>query len=43
MPELEIGDWIYFDGIGAYSVSLMTKFNGCELPIPYYYIKESKR
>ena len=43
MPELEIGDWIYFDDIGAYSVSVNTKFNGFELPIPYYYIKESKR
>ena len=43
MPELDVGDWIYFDDMGAYSVCVSTTFNGFEGPISYYYIKESKR
>lgn len=30
IPELHIGDWLLFDNMGAYSVTLFTDFNGFE-------------
>lgn len=30
LPELEIGDWIFFHRCGAYTMSLATNFNGFE-------------
>ncbi|KAM7372669.1 hypothetical protein PAMP_009821 [Pampus punctatissimus] len=30
IPELEVGDWLLIDNIGAYSVSICTEFNGFE-------------
>ena len=41
LPELAVGDWLYFDNTGAYSRSLSTKYNGFDLPICYYYLKHS--
>eukprot|EP00871_Galdieria_phlegrea_P003930 jgi/Galph1/4538/GphlegSOOS_G3130.1 len=32
MPELEIGDWIYFEDMGAYTISLASSFNGFSKP-----------
>ena len=43
LPELEVGDWLYFDNTGAYSRSVATGYNGFELPICYYFIKDSDR
>ena len=28
LPELSIGDWLYFDNMGAYTVSVASTFNG---------------
>lgn len=30
IPELHIGDWLLVDNMGAYSVTLLTDFNGFE-------------
>ena len=43
LPELEEGDWIYFDNMGAYSLVLSTPFNGFERPHIYYCISASER
>ena len=43
MPELNVGDWMYFDNMGAYSVCAFTSFNGFLRPPSYYYIKEADR
>ncbi|KAM8977369.1 ornithine decarboxylase-like [Pelodytes ibericus] len=37
LPELNIGDWIMFQNIGAYSISIHTKFNGFSC-LPVYYV-----
>eukprot|EP00742_Colponemidia_sp_Colp-10_P000108 GILJ01000120.1.p1 GENE.GILJ01000120.1~~GILJ01000120.1.p1 ORF type:complete len:483 (+),score=53.04 GILJ01000120.1:212-1450(+) len=36
LPELQIGDWLYFTHMGAYSVSIMSCFNGFTRPKPVY-------
>eukprot|EP00741_Cyanophora_paradoxa_P002691 tig00000615_g2611.t1 len=36
LPELNIGDWLYFTGMGAYTVSSQTAFNGFSGPRVYY-------
>jgi ornithine decarboxylase len=28
LPELFLGDWLYFEDMGAYTISAATKFNG---------------
>ena len=43
MPELEEGDLIYFDNMGAYSVVLSSPFIGFERPHIYYCIIATKR
>lgn len=43
MPEVNIGDWIYFDDMGAYSLCMGSTFNGFNKPEVYYYIRESIR
>ncbi|KAM8977367.1 ornithine decarboxylase-like [Pelodytes ibericus] len=37
LPELNIGDWIMFQNIGAYSISMSTQFNGFS-SLPVYYV-----
>lgn len=32
MPELEIGDWVVFDEMGAYTIAAASTFNGFRLP-----------
>eukprot|EP01132_Coremiostelium_polycephalum_P010254 gene10254-12578_t len=37
IPELKIGDWLYFAEMGAYTVASASSFNGfCPPPIYYY-------
>lgn len=43
LPELEVGDWLYFETMGAYSRALCTAFNGLSPPHNYYYIRHSDR
>ena len=40
LPELSPGDWLYFDDVGAYSVSATTTFNGFQKLSSYYYITQ---
>eukprot|EP00276_Gloeochaete_wittrockiana_P007515 CAMPEP_0184644808 /NCGR_PEP_ID=MMETSP0308-20130426/1444_1 /TAXON_ID=38269 /ORGANISM="Gloeochaete witrockiana, Strain SAG 46.84" /LENGTH=759 /DNA_ID=CAMNT_0027073517 /DNA_START=311 /DNA_END=2590 /DNA_ORIENTATION=- len=36
LPELDIGDWLYFCNMGAYTVSASTGFNGFAGPQAFY-------
>ena len=38
MPELEVGDWILFENMGAYTMSASSTFNGMAKPKGYYVI-----
>eukprot|EP00475_Leptophrys_vorax_P023820 TRINITY_DN3277_c0_g1_i1.p1 TRINITY_DN3277_c0_g1~~TRINITY_DN3277_c0_g1_i1.p1 ORF type:complete len:814 (+),score=207.67 TRINITY_DN3277_c0_g1_i1:306-2747(+) len=37
LPKLEVGDWLYFENMGAFTVSSSTSFNGFELPKFHYF------
>lgn len=37
-PEMEIGDWIVFPGMGAYTISAASTFNGFQLPVLKYFL-----
>jgi len=39
IPELEIGDWIYYENMGAYTLSAASAFNGFRVP-PSFYINK---
>lgn len=32
LPKLNVGEWIYFDNMGAYTISAASKFNGFKQP-----------
>ncbi|CAI9603775.1 unnamed protein product, partial [Staurois parvus] len=36
LPELQVGDWILFENMGAYTVSASSTFNGFQRPTLYY-------
>ncbi|KYO32989.1 ornithine decarboxylase [Alligator mississippiensis] len=36
MPELQVGDWILFENMGAYTVAAASTFNGFQRPAIYY-------
>jgi ornithine decarboxylase len=36
MPKLEIGDWLYFEQMGAYTRAAGSAFNGFQLPSVHY-------
>ncbi|XP_046549964.1 ornithine decarboxylase 1-like, partial [Haliotis rubra] len=40
LPELQIGDWFYFENLGAYSISLQSRFNGMPVPECHYMCDE---
>jgi len=37
-PDMDIGDWIYFKDMGAYTLAAASNFNGFESPSVYYKI-----
>jgi len=37
-PDMDIGDWIYFNDMGAYTLTAASNFNGFESPSVYYKI-----
>lgn len=39
-PELNLGDYVYFDNMGAYTVSASSSFNGFQRPKSFYYVTE---
>ena len=40
LPELYIGDWLYFKDMGAYTESCSTTFNGLTRPTTHYFVCE---
>lgn len=36
LPELAVGDWLYFDDMGAYTAAAGSTFNGMPLPRKHY-------
>ena len=42
-PELELGDWVYLENVGAYSMAMWAPFNGIPKPKIYYYVREEMR
>lgn len=43
LPELDHGDWLFFENMGAYSLMMWMPFNGFPKPEVHYFIKEAKR
>ena len=43
LPELSIGDWLYFDNMGGYTVGVASTFNGFDIPVRFHYVTESYR
>jgi ornithine decarboxylase len=37
-PEMNVGDWVYFSNMGAYTTAAASNFNGFECPAVYYKI-----
>lgn len=37
LPELQMGDWVYFPDMGAYTMAAASTFNGFATPPVYYY------
>ncbi|GMS89710.1 hypothetical protein PENTCL1PPCAC_11885, partial [Pristionchus entomophagus] len=42
MRRLEVGDWIIYEDMGAYTSAVSTTFNGFQRPTPIYFISESR-
>lgn len=40
LPELEMGDWLFFEDWGAYTSTCSTLFNGFPRTISYYYVSK---
>jgi ornithine decarboxylase len=36
LPELVIGDWLYVENFGAYTISASSEFNGIKKPLNKY-------
>ena len=43
LPELNIGEWLYYENTGAYTVCLQTKFCGFPSTVVYYYCTDEER
>jgi len=41
LPMMEIGDWMYFESMGAYTNAASSCFNGFQKPTMYYVITET--
>lgn len=41
LPELQIGDWLIWKDMGAYSIAVATTFNGFPIPIVIPIIRKS--
>jgi hypothetical protein len=41
LPELEVGDWIIFDNMGAYTRAAASPFNGFQPPAVQYIVSET--
>lgn len=43
MPDLDLGDWIFYENMGSYTMSLWTPFLGFPKPKVYYFLNYSRR
>lgn len=43
LPKLNVGDWLYFPNMGAYTMAASSGFNGFSRPKAFYYVKENIR
>ena len=43
LPSVELGDWLYYEDMGAYTLCLDCNFNGFPKPVVYYFITESHK
>ena len=43
LPELNMSDWLYFEEMGAYTLSAHSDFNGFNQPGVFYYMREEDR
>ncbi|KAG7328520.1 hypothetical protein KOW79_008464 [Hemibagrus wyckioides] len=41
MPDRQVGDWLLFENMGAYTVSVSSTFNGFQKPDVYYVMSRS--
>ena len=42
LPEFQVGDWLIWKDMGAYSVSLTFPFNGYKAPTVYPFVRKSQ-
>jgi ornithine decarboxylase len=42
LPELELGDWMVWEDMGAYSLSICSTFNGFQIPEVIPIIRKSQ-
>ena len=42
LPELNIGDWLYYEDMGAYTISAHSAFNGFSKPVVHYYCTDQE-
>jgi len=43
LPEIEIGTWLVFQGMGAYAICFAADFNGIAVPTSHYVITETDK
>ena len=43
LPELNIGDWLFYEDMGAYTISGHSTFNGFSKPAAHYYCTDKER
>ncbi|XP_027028413.2 ornithine decarboxylase-like isoform X2 [Tachysurus fulvidraco] len=41
LPDLQVGDWLWFENMGAYTVAASSTFNGFQKPDIYYVMSRS--
>ena len=42
LPEMNVGDWMLFENLGAYTVAAASTFNGFQRPNIYYVMSRPK-
>lgn len=42
MPRLDVGDWVYFQNMGAYTLAAGSTFNGMPRPKVFYFIEDAQ-
>lgn len=42
LPELRVGQWLFFRDMGAYTMSAASTFNGMPPPQKYYYCEQTQ-